>query len=117
MDYLDAVNEVLERAAKVQLPGHRTNIVAMARREFAKRGGCDQTLFAPIEEVLKECLKGWTAEQKREIWFSTESGAADGSDVSDDSIDMCLPDELLYHVAEQLSPDPYSDHDDTDDDE
>jgi hypothetical protein len=41
MDYDDAVTEVLDKAVRITLPGHRLDVVTIARREFAKRGYCD----------------------------------------------------------------------------
>ena len=38
MYYYDAVAEILDKAARVKLPGHRADAVTAARREFAKRG-------------------------------------------------------------------------------
>jgi hypothetical protein len=41
MDCNDAIDEVLERAAKIKLPGHRFNVVTLARRELTRKGVCD----------------------------------------------------------------------------
>src|SRR5437899_2300047 len=74
MDYSDAIDEVLERAAQIRLPGHGLDVVTLAQREFAKRGCCDSKLIDPIERTLEECIDNWSAEQKRQIWESTETG-------------------------------------------
>lgn len=82
-------------------------MVTIARREFAKRGGCDNQFIAPIESKLRECLRKWSLEQKREIWLSTETGAAStaGCEAYDEaSIDMDLEGELMYHIIGELSP-------------
>ena len=75
MDYLDATLEILDAAGQVKLPHYRLDVVTIARREFAKRGCCDNKLIAPIESILRECLRKWSLEQKREIWLSTETRA------------------------------------------
>jgi len=107
MDYDDAVTEVLDKAARIRLPGHRLDVVTMARREFAKRGYCDSKFIDPIQETLRECIQRWSVIQKRQIWESTETGLQ--SDVRPDaypmdSIDMDLEGELMFHVIEYLSP-------------
>ena len=108
MDYLDAIGEVLDKAAAVKLPGYRIDVVTAARREFSKRGCCMSKLVDPIERILRECLQQWSAQQKRDIWLSTEAGAGrdrefDGYALS--SIEMGLEGELMYHLFEVLSPD------------
>jgi hypothetical protein len=107
MDYLDAIEEVLEEASGIKLPGHRLDVVTIARREFSKRGTCDIRYIDPIEETIGECIRRWSAAQKREIWESTETGMQSdvGSDAyTPDSIDMDLEGELMYHLIERLSP-------------
>ncbi len=106
MDYADAIEEVLERAAAIKLPGHRIDVVTAARREFARGGGCDSKLIEPIEETLRACLQQWSLEEKREIWLSTETGAQSDPGLGElhpDSIDMDLEGELMYHLIELLS--------------
>ena len=107
MDYYDAITEILEKAQSIKLPGYRFNVVAIARREFGKRGGCDSKFIDPIESTLRECLQAWTREQKREIWLSTETGAENERSFEaydEASIDMDLEGELMYHLIEELSP-------------
>jgi hypothetical protein len=107
MDYLDAIMEVLDAAGSVKLPYHRLDVVTIARREFAKRGGCDDKFIAPIEGTLRECLRKWSMAQKREIWLSTDTGAGStvGFEAYDEaSIDMDLEGELMYHIIGELSP-------------
>ena len=107
MDYFDAIMEVLDAAGRIKLPHQRLDVVTIARREFAKRGGCDSQFIDPIESTLRECLRTWSVEQKREIWLSTETGAAStaGFEAYDEaSIDMDLEGELMYHIIEELSP-------------
>jgi len=107
MEYWYAIDEVLDKAAAIKLPGHRIDVVTMARREFAKRGCCDHKFIDPIEEILRSSLEEWSTEKKREIWQSTETGMQ--SDVpfeviAIESIDMELEGELMYHLIEELSP-------------
>jgi len=93
MDYNDAVTEVLDKAARIRLPGHRLDVVTIARREFAKRGYCDSKFIDPIEETLRECIQGWSVIRKRQIRESTETGLQSGVRVDAytmDSIDMDL---------------------------
>jgi len=107
VDYLDAIDEVLEKAAMIKLPHHRLDVVTVARREFAKHGSCDAKLITPIERTLMDCLRAWTLEQKREIWLSTETGAQSDWAVEayeESSIDMDLEGELLAQIIEELSP-------------
>lgn len=107
MDYCDAISEILDKAGTIKLPGHRFDVVTVARREFAKRGYCDTKFIDPIEETLRKCLQVWTPEQKREIWLSTETGAESDwavEDYEESSIDMDLEGELLHHIIEELSP-------------
>lgn len=75
MEYWNAVDEVLDRAAEIKLPGYRIDVVAMVRRELAIRGCCDSKLINPIEEILRSSLQEWSTEKKRKIWQSTETGA------------------------------------------
>lgn len=106
MDYLDAIMVILDAAGQVKLPHYRIDVVTIARREFATRGCCDNKFIAPIESVLRECLRKWSSKEKREIWQSTETGAASSTRFEDDeaSIDMDLEGELMYHIIEELSP-------------
>jgi len=107
MDYCDAINEILHNAQTIKLSSHRLDVVALARREFAKHGCCDAKFIDPIEKTLKNCLRGWTLEQKREIWLSTETGAQSDwavEDYEESSIDMDLERELMSHIIEELSP-------------
>ena len=107
MDYSDAIMEILDAAGQVKLPHYRLDVVTIARREFAKRGCCDNKFIAPIESVLRECLRKWSLEQKREIWQTTETGAASGTRFKkndDASMEMFLEDELMYYIIEELSP-------------
>ena len=118
MDYCDAINEVLDRAGNIKLPGHRLDVVTVAKREFAKRGCCDSKFIDPIERMVRERIRDWTIIQKREIWESTGTGAqsdASFDNYTSDSIDMDLEGELMYHLIEQLSP--QTDDDRTDKDE
>jgi len=105
MDCYEAVDKILEKMSRIRLPHCRTDVVAAARREFAKRGSCDAKLIDPIERTMKECLKRWTVKQKRAIWESTETGAGDDFDAYElSSIDMDLEGELMYLIIEELSP-------------
>jgi len=107
MDLSDAVNEVLEKAEQIKLPRHRLDVVTIARREFAKHGYCDSKFIDPIENIVKECLRAWTIEQKRGIWLSSETGCKSQcafEDHDEGSIDMDLEGELMYHIIEELSP-------------
>jgi hypothetical protein len=120
MDYNDAVAEVLDKAARIKLPGHRLDIVTIVRREFGKHGYCDSKFIDPIEEAVRECIQRWSVIQKRQIWESTETGLqsdvrADAYTV--DSIDMDLEGELMFHVMEYLSPDSGHGPTDPDDDD
>jgi hypothetical protein len=106
MDYCDAIREVVDRAAKIRLPGERWNIVVRARRQFAKQDSCDSTLINPIEQIIEECIGEWSVAQKREIWESTETGANSEDGFEEhllDCIDMDLASELLYYVIKELS--------------
>ncbi|MBI4331584.1 MAG: hypothetical protein HY673_09920 [Chloroflexi bacterium] len=101
MDYLDAVEEVLEKASKTRLPGYSTDVVSAVRRQFARRWRCDYKLIIPIERALKDCLSLWTKDRKREIWESTETGFesdVDCDDIHESGIDMDLEGELMYHI-------------------
>jgi hypothetical protein len=109
MDYVDAINEVLDKAEAIKLPTHRLDVVSAARREFTKQGSCDAQVIGPIEETLRRCLRGWTLEQKREIWLSTEAGAESDWAVEDgeeSGIDMELEGELMNYIIEELSHGP-----------
>jgi hypothetical protein len=107
MDYCDAISEILDKAGTIKLPQHRLDVVTVARREFAKRGYCNTKFIDPIEGTLRNCLRSWTLERKREIWLSTETGAGSDCAVEDyeeSSIDMDLEGELMAHIIEELSP-------------
>ena len=107
MDYLDAIMEILDAAGRIRLPHHQLDVVTIGRREFAKRGVCDNEFIAPIERTLRECLRKWSLEQKREVWLSTETGADSAVSVEaydEASIDMDLEGELMYHISGELSP-------------
>ena len=107
MHYFDAIGEVLDRAAEIKLPGHRLDVVSMARQEFARRHCCDSKFIDPIEEVLKTCIQEWSIAKKREVWQSTETGAQSELDFEEwaiESIDMDLEGELMYHLIDELSP-------------
>jgi hypothetical protein len=120
VDYFEAIDEVIERAACIKLPGYRTDIVTIARREFKKRGACDSKFIDPIEEIVRECIREWSPEQKRTIWGSMEIGLQSqegfGADTAD-SIDMFLEGELMYHLIEHLAPRPQRNEIGIDDDE
>ncbi len=120
MDYLDAIDEVIERAARIKLPRYRADIVTIARREFRKHGTCDSKFIDPIEEIVRECIRVWSPEQKREIWESTETGSQSQETFdayTEDGIDMDLEGELMYHLIERLSPPPKQEARGIDDDE
>jgi hypothetical protein len=107
MDYRDAIDEILDKAETIKLPQQQLDVVTVARREFAKHGCCDAKFIDPIEGTLRNCLRGWTLEHKREIWLSTETGAESDwavEDYEESSIDMDLEGELLHHIIEELSP-------------
>ena len=107
MEYWEAVNEVLEKAAAIKLPGHRIDVVTRARREFAKRGCCDHKFIDPIEEIVRSSLEEWSTEKKRRIWQSTETGMQSDEPfdvIAIESIDMELEGELMYHLIDELSP-------------
>ena len=107
MDYYDAVAEILDKAARVKLPGHRADVVTAARREFAKCGYCDAKFIDPIEGILRVCLRRWSREQKPTIWLSTETGAECDSDfdaIVPSSIDMDLEGGLTHYLINELSP-------------
>ena len=118
MDCFDAIMEVLDIAGRIKLPHYRLDVVALARREFDRRGCCDDKFIAPIENILRECLRTWSLEQKREIWMSTETAAAFSlafEDYDKPGIDMDLEGELMYHIMEVLAPHKkrrVSDHED-----
>ena len=98
MDCYDAVDEILDIASKIRLPGYRINVVAAARREFAKSGCCNAKLIDLIEKTMRECLTRWSVRQKRTIWESTEAGAGDEFESYDlGSIEMDLEGELMHH--------------------
>jgi hypothetical protein len=104
MDYFDAVIEILDKASRIKLPGHKISVVTEARRQFGRNGACDAKFIDPIERFLKECLRSWTPEQKRSIWESTEAGAGlDFEDYDMDSIEMDLEGELLFEIIEELA--------------
>jgi len=108
MDYRDAIDEVLDKAANIKLAGHKLDVVTLTRRQFAERGCCDSKYIDAIEKTLRECLRQWTREQRREIWQSTDAGAGSELDFDWDalsSIDMHLEGELMYELIEELSPD------------
>jgi hypothetical protein len=68
---------------------------------------CNTKFIDPIEDTLRKCLQGWTLEQKREIWLSTETGAESDwavEDYEESSIDMDLEGELMALIIEELSP-------------
>ena len=119
MEYWEAVDEVLEKAATIKLQGHRIDVVTMARREFARRGCCEHKFIDPIEEILRSCLEEWSTEKKRKIWQSTETGMQSDvpfEEIAIESIDMELEGELMYHLIDELSPyDPGGDRYDDDD--
>lgn len=100
MDYFDAVDEILEKARRIRLPGYRFNVVTIARREFRKNGHCDNKFIAPIEDALRDCLRQWSTAQKREIWASTEIGMANPDDISPDPIDPDLENELMNYIID-----------------
>ncbi len=106
MIYLDAVDEVLARAAEIKLPGHRVDVVTTARRELAKRSCCDFKFINPIEETLQACLQDWSIEKKLRIWQSIEAGTQSDlafEEFAIESIHMDLESELLYYIIEELS--------------
>lgn len=105
MDYIDAIDDVLERAGQIRLPRHKTDVVTEARREFRKNGACDSKFIDPIEQALRECLLRWTTEQKRSICESTETGMQSGKfeDYEPISIDRDLEGELMYDLIEELA--------------
>lgn len=120
MDYSDAIDEILEKAARITLPGDRADIVTLARREFKTRGACGANLIDPMEQILRACLREWSPEQKREIWQSTETGMASEAGLDDEfpeSIDMELKEELLFYLIEELAPNERHDDSEIDDDE
>ncbi len=107
MYHYEAIDEVLDRAAEIKLPGHRIDVVTKARREFARRSCCDSKFIDPIEEILQTCLQEWSPAKKRKIWQCTETGEQSQLDVEAnpiESIDMDLEGELMYALIEELSP-------------
>ncbi len=107
MEYWFAVDEVLDKAAAIKLPAHRIDVVTMARREFARRGCCEQRFIDPIEEILRSLLGEWSTQKKRKIWQSTETGMQSDvpiEEIAIESIDMELEGELMYHLIDELSP-------------
>ena len=123
MNYWDDIMEILDAAGRIKPPHQRLDVVSIARREVAKRGGCENKFIAPIEVTLRECLWKWSLEQKRKIWLITETGAGNtvGFEAYDEaSIDMDLEGELMPHIIRELSPQKrrsISDFDDDDPDE
>ncbi|MEX0724850.1 MAG: hypothetical protein WD065_01190 [Planctomycetaceae bacterium] len=106
MHYLDAIAEIINKATFIKLPGDRLNVVAMARRAFKKNGGCSAHYIDPMERILRECIREWSLEQKREIWESTETGmesSVDFDDLMPEGIDLDLEGELMYHLIEFLA--------------
>jgi len=104
-DYEEAVDEVLYRASKIRLPGHRLNVVTIARRAFWKVGGCDHKFIQPIEDTLDLCLKEWSSASKSAIWASMLDQEP-GSPVEEaqDWIDLYLHEDLLFYIIEALCP-------------
>ena len=120
MDYNDAVTEVLDKAARIRLPGHRLDVVSIARRQFAKCGYCDSKFIYPIEETLRECIQRWSGAQKRQIWKSTEAGLQPDVRVEAytmDSVEMDLEGELMFHLMDYLSSDLGDEPTDPDEDD
>ena len=104
MYYFDAVNEILNKASRVRLPGDRFNVVVMARRAFDRRGSCDAKFIDPIEKTPRVCLRSWTPEQRRKIWESTGAGSsANFEDYDLSSIELDLEGELLNELIEELA--------------
>ncbi|MEX1231340.1 MAG: hypothetical protein WEB58_13930 [Planctomycetaceae bacterium] len=106
MHYLDAIDEIIAKATRIKLPGDRANIVAMARRAFKKGGTCGAQYIDPMERILRECIREWSMEQKREIWESTETGIENSADFDNympESIDLDLDGELMYHLIQHLA--------------
>jgi hypothetical protein len=85
MDYNDAVTEVLDKAARIRLPGHRLDVVTIARREFANADTAILNSLIPSRRHFESALR-WSMIQKRQIWESTETGLQ--SDVRVDSYTM-----------------------------
>ena len=107
MNYSDAVTEILGKAAQIKLQGRNSDVVTLARREFAKKKSCNSEFIKPMEQIIDECLHCWTVEQKRGIWESTETGIESKKGfnaLKPASIDSDLEGELLYHVMESLAP-------------
>jgi hypothetical protein len=106
VDCIDAITEILDQAKSIKLAGQRYNVVAMARREFAKNGTCSSKFIDPIEKIIRERIETWTLDQKRELWLSTESGEWAEEPIEDyheASIDMELEAELLDLILKELS--------------
>jgi len=107
MNYSEAVEEILQKAAHIKLPNHRSDVVTLARRGFARKGSCDSDFIQPIEQIIRECIHCWTVAQKQGIWTSTETGMASKrkfNSCTPESIDTDLEGELKYHVIQSLSP-------------
>jgi hypothetical protein len=110
MDHEDAAAWVIEDAARVVLPGAKTNVVAQARHDFARHGHCDGRLIAVIEKAIEARLAQWSLEDKRGIWEGLrDSGAfidpeVEFDDYPEDSIDLTLEPELLHLITGMLSP-------------
>ena len=111
--------QVLDKAAAIKLPRHRTDVVTMTRREFARHSCCDSKFIRPIEEILRSSLEEWSTERKREIWESTETDMQSDLPfemIAIESIDMELEGDLVYSLIEELSPhEPEDDRYDDDD--
>ena len=110
MDFDDAIDLVLEDAARVVPRGSKLDVVSRVQRDFAKQGYCDDSLRQKIEEALKTRLAQWSLDEKRGIWESvltvSDEDHADErfDDYPEDSIDMFLEGELMYLITERLAP-------------
>jgi len=103
MTYIEAVEEILEKASRIKLPGEKRDIVTLARIEFGKKGSFNSELSDSIEQTVKICIRQWTTEQKRGIWESSLKGLC-FYDQTDEEIDEVLEVELLYHIIDSFCP-------------
>jgi len=103
MNQADAIKEILEIASRIKLPGQSLDVVTLARCEYIKNGGCNTELSAQIEHTIKECVQGWTREQKKGIWETSIKGLCFYEE-TDEWVDRILETELLYHIVDSFCP-------------
>jgi hypothetical protein len=105
MNYFEAVEEIIEKASQINLPGEKKDVIFIARSQFLRFKHCDAEYMEPIEAVIKKLLQEWSWEQKDEIWRSIDTSGEEPFDPDEvyPGIDLTLQDELLGYVIEELS--------------